>query len=191
MRQMTTGEHDVADIFCSKCDILLGWKYVSAAQMMPLGSLISRDRSLLQSHLRSIRRGNTSSIWRYLSKNQLKLAGSAFIACERGMRVLVFISLLSIPRLQCIAFSRHILPLVQVGIVIAKLLHSFRIEMCLLSSLWCGFLPLLLTHDVFTLDSRNYVVASQCFSESSTASNFSLHHQRHCGSLRTTAHQAR
>ena len=29
-RQMTTGNHTVRDIFCVKCNTILGWKYVSS-----------------------------------------------------------------------------------------------------------------------------------------------------------------
>lgn len=28
-RNMTTGRHSVRDIRCCKCDVILGWKYVS------------------------------------------------------------------------------------------------------------------------------------------------------------------
>lgn len=34
-REMTTGRHTVRDIYCVKCNKVLGWKYVSMPFLLP------------------------------------------------------------------------------------------------------------------------------------------------------------
>ena len=36
-RQMTTGNHTVRDIYCVKCGVTLGWKYVSVSGSISWG----------------------------------------------------------------------------------------------------------------------------------------------------------
>lgn len=74
-RHMTTGLHNVRDIFCIRCNLPLGWRYVSQARPSSLHTgalLLGADALPLTSHHATLALGLTGQDKAYVSAEKYK-----------------------------------------------------------------------------------------------------------------------